>query len=156
MMPVFTLDQLNTFIVHAKAKTYIGSGEESPSCRPASRDLKYTEGDFTYLDSYFGGADFIGEEVVYFQGQPVWGENYYGRLLEPGLISAEGVGLILKESLSRMYLEGRFLGGFSYQAGTGLYTDTNSGSLTAFTGKEWIIIDQIKVYGLDYHGGLIH
>jgi hypothetical protein len=154
-MPDFSLEQLNAFIVHAKAKTYIGSGEESPSCRPASRDLKYAEGDFTYLDSYFGGADFIGEEVVYFQGKPVWAENYYGRLLEPGMISAAGAGLILKESLSRMYQEGRFLGGFSYQTDTGHYTDTNSGSLTAFAGKEWIAIDQVKVYELDYHGGLI-
>jgi hypothetical protein len=155
-MPDFSLEQLNTFIVHAKAKTYIGSGEESSSCRPASRDLRYTEGNFSYLDSYFGGADFIGEEVVYFQGQPVWAENYYGRLLEPGMISADGVGLILKESLSRMYQEGRFLGNFSYQTDTGYYTDTNSGSLTAFTGKEWITIGQTKVYELDYHGGLIH
>ncbi len=155
-MPGFTLEQLNTFIVHAKAKTYIGSGEESPSCRLASKDLKYSEGDFIYLDSYFGGADFIGEEVVYYQGQPVWGENYYGRLLEPGLISAEGVGLILKESLSRMYQAGRFLGGFSYQTDTVQYTDANSGSLTTFVGKEWITIDQIKAYELDYHGGLIH
>ena len=155
-MPEFTLEQLNTFIVHAKAKTYIGSGKESPSCRPASRDLKYTEGNFTYLDSYFGGADFIGEEIVYCQGQPVWGENYYGRLLEPGLISAEGVGLILKESLSIMYQEGRFLGGFSHQTDTGFYTDSNSGSLTVFAGKEWISIGQDKVYELVYHGGLIH
>jgi len=41
-MPGFTLEQLNVFIVHAKAKTYIGSGEKSPSCRLASRDLKYS------------------------------------------------------------------------------------------------------------------
>ena len=155
-MPEFSLEQLNNFIVHAKAKTYIGSAEESPSYRPASRDLEYAEGNFTYLDSYFGGADFIGQEIIYYQGQPVWGENYYGHLLEPGLISAEGVGLILKESLSRMYQEGRFLGGFSHQTDSGHYTDANSGSLTAFAGKEWISIGQVKVYELDYHGGLIH
>jgi hypothetical protein len=149
------LDRLNSFIILAKSKTYIGDGQPNPSCRTDSHDLTFTKDDFSYLDSYFGGADFIGEEVVHFQGRPVWAENYYGRLLKPEMISAAEVGQILKESLSLMYQEGRFLGGYAHNTPRGDYFDTSQGDLTAFSGREWVTIQEVKVYELLYHGGLI-
>jgi hypothetical protein len=149
------IDQLNDFIVRAKAATYIGSSAESESCRPGSHDLAFHEGAFQYLDSYFGGADFIGEEVVYFEGKPAWAMNYYGRILEPERISPEEVGKLLKKSLSQLYQENRFLGGYKYVDGRDAYFDTNEGNLHTFTGKEWIERDGIRVYELIYNGGLI-
>jgi hypothetical protein len=76
----YSPEQLNAFIVQAKAVTYVGSGAKSLSYRPGSHDLQFHEGAFSYLDSYFGGTDFIGQEVVYFNGKPVWVMNYYGRI----------------------------------------------------------------------------
>ena len=154
-MQDFTLKQLEAFIVKAKAATYVGGGTESPACRPGSHDLQFCDGDFTYLDSYFGGTDFIGEEVVYYKGEPVWAMNYYGRILEPETIAAAETGQIIKQSLSAMYREGRFLGGFEYDTGDGVYTDTSQGDVTAFAGKEWITRAGVRVYELVYHGGLI-
>ena len=75
------LDELHDFIVNAKAATYVGDGKQSESSRDGSHDLIFEEGDFRYLDSYFGGSDFIGEEIVYFQKFPIWGMNYYGVIL---------------------------------------------------------------------------
>jgi hypothetical protein len=155
MVATLLLDALEKFIVRAKAATYVGSGETSPSHRPASHDLEFQEGSFAYLDSYFGGADFIGEEVVYYEGQPVWAMNYYGRILEPSLISATEAGQIIKESLSRMYQEGRFLGGFKHNTAYGVYHDANQGNFTSFTGRELISRGGSVVYELYYHGGLI-
>lgn len=151
----FSLQQLNEFIVQAKAGTYVGNGERAESCRPGSHDLKFREGSFSYLDSYFGGTDFIGQEVVYYEDEPVWAMNYYGRILEPEKISAPEAGQIIKESLSRMYREGRFLGSFEHRTGNDVYTDTSQGSLESFTGLEWITRDNLRVYELRYHGGLI-
>lgn len=155
-MANFTLDDLHAFIILAKSKTYVGDGQPSPACRPASHDLSFSQGDFAYLDSYFGGADFIGEEVVYFRGQPVWGENYYGHLLRPDLISAAGVGQILKQSLTMMYSEGRFLGAFSHETPEGCYIDQNEGDLTWFKGVEYVEIHGVCAYELRYHGGMIN
>jgi hypothetical protein len=149
------IDSLNDFIVQAKAATYIGSGRQSVSCRPGSHDLEFRQGDFHYLDSYFGGADFIGEEVVYFEDRPVWGMNYYGCILAPENITAEETGRILKKSLSQLYSQNRFLGGFEYVDGRDAYFDTNEGDPDAFAGREWIERDGIRVYELVYHGGLI-
>jgi len=149
------IEQLNDFLVRAKAATYIGSGRESVPCRPGSHDLEFREGVFHYLDSYFGGSDFIGEEVVYFEGKPIWAMNYYGRILAPESITAEETGNILKKSLSKLYQQNRFLGGFKYTDERDAYFDTNEGRIDAFNGKEWIERDGVRVYELVYHGGLI-
>jgi Domain of unknown function (DUF5680) len=151
----FSIDQLIAFIVRAKAATYIGSGEHIASCRTGSHDLQFHKGDFAYLDSYFGGSDFIGEEVVYHADQPVWAMNYYGRILEPTRITAAETGQIIKAGLSTLYQQGRFLGGWEHTVGNDRYFDTNDGDVIAFTGKEWITRDNVKVYELVYHGGLI-
>lgn len=150
------LVKLHDFILAAKAHTYIGDGEPVLSCRPASHDLAYQAGDYRYLDSYFGGADFIGEEIVYHHDVPVWGMNYYGVLLKPEVITAEEVGRMLKTSLSLMYSEGRFLGGWSHEHGALTYHDTSQGDLSCFSGREWIEKDDQVLYELVYHGGLIN
>lgn len=149
------LDSLHQFIVTAKANTYAGNGKASLSYRPKSHDLQFHDNDFAYLDSYFGGTDFLGQEVVYFQGEAVWAMNYYGRILEPNLINSSEAGKIIKGSLIELYKQGRFLGGFEHTTALGIYTDTNEGTLISFTGKEWITRATAKVYELLYHGGLI-
>jgi hypothetical protein len=154
-MDKLTQKELEAFIVRAKAVTYVGGGEESLSYRPGSHDLQFHEGPFSYLDSYFGGVDFIGQEVVYFESEPVWAMNYYGRILEPTLITASKTGRIIQESLSRLYEEGRFLGGFEHAIEDSVYVDTNEGNVASFTGKEWIVREGINVYELFYHGGLV-
>ena len=151
----FSPEQLNAFIVRAKAATYVGGGTKSLSYRPGSHDLQFHEGAFSYLDSYFGGTDFLGQEVVYFKGRPVWVMNYYGRTLERTLITAEQAGRIIQESLSRMYKERRFLGGFEHSTRNSTYADRSEGDVTSFTGREWIIRENVKVYELVYHGGLV-
>jgi hypothetical protein len=146
---------LNAFIVRAKAATYVGDGQQVPSCRPGSHDLQFTDGDWSYLDSYFGERDFIGQEVVYYSGKPVWAMNYYGRILLADLITPAQAGGVIKASLSRMYTEGRFLGGFEHQHGGFTYTDTSAGDASCFHGRETIAYAGEIAYELIYHGGLI-
>ena len=150
-----TLEDLSRFIVRAKAASYVGDGRPSLAYRPQSHDLQFRDAPFDYLDSYFGGQDFLGQEVVYYNGQPVWAMNYYGYILRPELITAAQAGQVIKASLSALYREGRFLGGFGQQVGDYLYTDQSEGDTAHFTGREEIHQDGILVYELVYHGGLI-
>jgi hypothetical protein len=153
MIPV---EQLHDFIVRAKAATHAGSGEkEKVSCRPASHDLRFSDGLFLYMDSYFGGADFIGEEVVWFEGTPIWAMNYYGRILFPERITAAETGGMIQKSLTKLYQQERFLGGFQNTEGQDTYYDTNTGDTVSFNGLEWIERGGLRVYELVYHGGLI-
>lgn len=147
--------QLHDFIVRAKAATYVGSGEKSLSYRPGALDLQFHQPPFAYLDSYFGGSDFLGQEVVYYEGRAAWVMNYYGYILRPEQISAETAGRVIKASLTQLYKEGRFLGGFEHHTEGYVYVDTNDGDVRHFTGKEWIAQSGVVVYELVYHGGLV-
>jgi hypothetical protein len=150
------MDALETFIVTAKAISYIGGASHSaqPS-RPASHDIRFESGAFSYLDSYFGGTDFLGQEVVWENATPVWAMNYYGRILDPQRFDGERAGTVIKQALSALYQEKRFLGGFSYQHALGEYIDQSVGDYTSFLGVERIFVDDRIVYQLDYQGGLI-
>jgi hypothetical protein len=149
------LTELNRFIVCAKAATYVGNGEQVTPCRLGSHDLRFADGDWAYHDSYFGGTDFIGEEVVYFSGKPVWAMNYYGRILRDDLLTGLEAGQMIKASLSQMYKEGRFLGGFEHSGNDLTYVDTSEGNPDWFQGREIIRRGQEIAYELVYHGGLI-
>jgi hypothetical protein len=146
---------LEDFIVRAKAATYVGGGAFRPSSRPGSHDIGYEEDGWRYLDSYFGGADFIGEETVWRGDVPTWAMNYYGRILKPELIDAAAAGSVIRQALAAMYEEGRFLGGFERQVGRCLYRDASEGGVESFTGLERILVDGAEAYRLVYHGGLI-
>ena len=149
------LHNLIEFILRAKQASYVGGGEKLLPYRLGSHDLQYREGDWVYHDCYFGENDFMGEEIVYFQGRVVWGMNYFGRILQPEKITSPQAGSIIKQSLSKMYQSGRFLGGFKHDLGKFTYTDTNEGDPLYFKGREWIDKEGEIVYALDYHGGLI-
>jgi Domain of unknown function (DUF5680) len=149
------LAELEAFIVEAKRRSYVGDDDPAASQRPESHDLEYASGDYLYHDSYFGGTDFAGEEVVYRRGRPVWAENYFGHILEPELITGAETGRVIKSCLTRMYAEGRFLGGFEGIDGDCSYNDSSTGDAAWFHGREWIDRGGKTVYELHYHGGLI-
>ena len=150
-----SLERLEAFIITAKAATYAGNGKRAESTRPGSIDLSYEDGDLLYRDSYFGTGDFIGEEVVWYRGEPIWAMNYYGYILVPEELSAEESGKVIKESLTALYSEGRFLSGFKHQTSLGIYIDTNVGDVSNFHGMEWTERGGKRLYELRYHGGLI-
>jgi hypothetical protein len=150
------IDDLMNFILRAKQACYVGGGTNLLPYRLGSHDLQFIEGDWAYHDSYFGESDFLGEELVYYRGQVVWGMNYFGRIIHPEMFTSAEAGAIIKQSLSNMYQSGRFLGGFKYTVGKFNYTDTNDGDPKFFTGKEWIDTEGKIVYELVYHGGLMN
>ena len=154
-MQTHRMQELLGFILRAKASTYVGGGRKLLPYRLGSHDLQYMEGDWAYHDSYLGENDFIGEEAIYYQGKVVWAMNYFGRILRQDRITSAQAGQVIQHSLSRMYAEGRFLGGFEHQDGDFTYVDTNSGDVTFFTGREVITRDDEVVYELVYHGGIV-
>jgi hypothetical protein len=154
-MTIFDLNTLHAFIIRAKAATYVGSGQRLLPYRLGSYDLQFVDGDWAYHDSYLGESDFIGEEIVYYQRQIVWGMNYFGVILQPDRITSAQAGHVIKVSLTRLYQEGRFLGGFECTVEDLRYVDTSEGDVQLFHGKEWIEREGQIVYELRYHGGLV-
>ncbi|WEX78625.1 DUF5680 domain-containing protein [Sinorhizobium numidicum] len=151
-----SIEELRDFVVEAKSKTYVGNGTMLPACRPGSNDIGHERGAWRYLDSYFGGTDFAGQETVWHDGKPRWAMNYFGRIVRPDLIDAQRTGIIIKAALQAMYREkGHFLGGMAYQHAYGCYIDSSSGETEHFSGRETIFVDGEEAYELNYRGGLI-
>jgi len=147
--------ELERFVVGAKRSTYVGGGSSAQPSRVGSHDLTFATGSWEYRDSYFGGSDFVGQEVVWFEGEPVWAMNYYGWIEEPALIDAARAGATIKAALAAMYAEDRFLGGFAFDGVHGRYVDESRGSVAHFEGSEVIEVAGVAAYRLVYAGGLI-
>jgi hypothetical protein len=107
-MPI-DVEALHAFIVRAKAATYVGDGEHTPPCRTGSHDLRFREGEWAYHDSYFGGTDFIGEEVVYLAGEPVCNELLWAY----AMTCSQQHRRTNDQPFSRMYRQGGSWGGLS-------------------------------------------
>ncbi len=146
---------LEHFIVAAKAASYVGDGQKAMASRPGSHDLTFADGIWLYRDSYLGGRNFLGQEVVWQRGVPVWAMNYYGYIINPALIDAARAGETIKAALGALYAEGRFLGGFEWRGPHGIYRDHSEGAFEHFQGREAIEVDGVEAYALEYHGGLV-
>ena len=149
------LEALNSFIVAAKSATYVGGGGRAASTRLGSHDIAYSDGAWSYRDSYFGGTDFLGQEVVWRGEEPIWAMNYYGYILRPDLIDSARAGSTIKGALSALYQERRFLGGYDWRGPHGVYQDRSTGDVAHFSGRETISVAAAVAYALDYSGGLV-
>lgn len=62
-----------------KGKAYMN---ETDSTRLDSHDFRYSNGSYTYHDTYVGGEQFVGEEAIWYEGKSQYAMNYAGRVLE--------------------------------------------------------------------------
>lgn len=147
------MGEMELFIVKAKKNTYAAQSGKVDSSRKNSKDLAFIEGDYHYLDSYFGETDFSGEEIVYFKDRPVWSMNYYGKMLEYGI--PEGFSETLREALQNVPLDMPFRGPKEYIRDKYRYTCTVEGNMDFFHGVENIYAVGKEVYRLFFHGGSI-
>lgn len=145
--------QFVKFLIKAKQNTYAGSGAMTKSSRIASKDLSFREGKWSYLDTYVGDFHFIGEEVVWYDQRPVWGMNYYGRMLVEKI--PPGFGEFLKDTLMQVPPEMPFRGPEEFIGKDFSYSCSVEGGLDCFRGKEFITMQGKRIYQLYFHGGEI-
>ena len=148
--------ELSNFLNEANKSTY--ANKDAPkvaSSRLKSEDYHFEKNGLIFHDTYFGARDFIEEEVVYKDGEPVWAMNYCGFILKPETSTKE-VYSILRPALMQEYddiLPVR--GPKEYKEGESIYRNSVDGDLDRFSGNEEIISRGEKVYNCWYHGGSI-
>lgn len=152
------ITKLNNFLVEAKKQTYANENvKKQLASRKGSFDYEYSSNGMIYHDTYFGGTNFIGEEVVYEKDEtPIWGMNYYGVTLDQKL-SEEIVDKMLRPALMQVGTEDIIpvRGPKEYVNGEYKYSFKVFGSLEYFEGEETISKNNEKIYTLKCHGGLI-
>ncbi len=146
---------LADFLFVAKSKTYAGRGPKAPSSRPNSEDYHYEEGSWIYHDCYWGGAAFIGHEIVWRNGNPVWGLNYYGGPVG-NKVDTNAAYDFLKTALRSLdHTIPPLRGPRAFQENAYQYTNKIIGDLKKFEGIEEVSKDGVVVCRHIYHGGLI-
>ncbi len=152
------LIDLQNFLIEAKKETYAnGTVEKAKSTRRGSSDYEYKNDKYSYHDTYFGGTDFQGQEVVYQQEDtPIWGMIYYGRTLDESL-SEEAMDNALRPALMRVGEDDTIpvRGPKEFENQGYKYTFEVTGDLTNFEGEETIEKEGKKIYTLKCHGGRI-
>lgn len=141
---------IKAFLVKAKQRTYADSSGQTASSRLASYDHIYQDGDFTYLDSYFGTHSFSGQEILWQNGVPIWSMNYYGDVLRDTFKSS-----FLKTALMYPTLALPYRGPEHFQEGDYRYQLTVTGNFNKFHGVEKIYYQDELTYELFLHGGRI-
>lgn len=148
--------ELADFLNEANKNTYANkdASKVAPS-RLKSEDYHFEKGDLIYHDTYFGGRDFIGEEIVYKNQKPVWGANYFGFILADN-VSEKDVYDFLRQALMRDYDDIiPVRGPRNFSADGKKYNFVVDGDLTNFSGKEEISFGGKVVYRCVVHGGFI-
>jgi len=148
-MDSLNLEQIE-FLLRAKKATYAGHGAETASCRPSSHDLRYSEGELLYIDTYLGGACFSGEEALWIGDQPIWAMNYSGRTT-----GSPFSGDFLKDALSQCLPDMPYRGPEFFTDGSYEYRMTVNGDVSWFNGYETIEYKGQLVYELTFNGGRI-
>lgn len=151
--------ELKSFLIKAKKATYANANvEKVASSRQGSNDYEYSDNGMIYHDTYFGGTNFIGEEVVYESNskKPIWGMNYYGVTLDEKL-SEEAMDKVLRPALMKVGADGILpvRGPKSFKNDGYEYTFSVDGNLERFDGVEEIRKNGELIYRLRCTGGKI-
>ncbi len=152
------MDNIKEFLIEAKKQTYANEGvEKVSSSRFGSKDYEYKKDNLIYHDTYFGGTNFIGEEVVYLDNKIYWAMNYYGVTLDEKL-GEEAMDSALRPALMLVGEDNNVIpvrGPKEFNNGKYKYTFEVKGNLDYFSGIEIIYKNNKKIYELKCNGGLI-
>jgi hypothetical protein len=151
-----TTDKLAQFLNAANKATY--ANKDAPKVAPSrlkSEDYHFEQDSLIYHDTYFGGRDFIGGEIVYENEKPVWGANYFGFVLDEN-ISEKDVYAFLRLALMQEYSDIiPVRGPAHFSTDDKEYRFVMNGDLANFSGTEEISFGGKVVYRCYVHGGMI-
>ncbi|MFO1264759.1 MAG: DUF5680 domain-containing protein [Rhodoferax sp.] len=144
------------FLVAAKQATYAGQSDTATLAPllPGSKQLEFAQGRFLYRDVYVGMVRFVGQEIVYCDGEPVWSMSYAGGLLpQASPAAAPGVYAFLRRALRALPPKFPIRGPALLEAEGLCYACQHTGTMDAFQGDETVSEAGAPVYALHFAGG---
>ena len=144
------IGKLIDFRLEANVNTYAAYMNETDPTRPDSHDYSYSNGQYTYHDTYVGGEKFAGEETICLNDKIQCAMNYLGRVL-----NQQFSGDFLKEALRKTDKSMPYRGPEYYRLGEFTYKCSVTGDFCWFQGYEEIYCNNVKVYECYFHGGVM-
>lgn len=155
------LTELNKFLGEAALATYAGGGVnlDPEKALKGMKEIDYSRGDWSYKDSYAGFFQSFGREVIWFNGKPVWCQNYGGGMIKKYHNDSEFAHRtfdFLKKAMSagnkKTLFQPRGLNNF--KDGDWKYKVNLQGDITKFNGNEEITFKGEVVFTHEFNGGL--
>jgi hypothetical protein len=150
------------FIAKAHRHTYAAPDDvrAKHKCAPVldgHNDYAFSEGEYSYHDSYAGAVWAPGREVVFFRGSPVWCMSYQGQhnsAFDSDFFENEAFPF-LKKALMNFDDAMPFRGPSEFSSGDFKYTFTLDGDYAYFKGQERVFYKGERVFFQDVMGSLI-
>jgi hypothetical protein len=160
----FSIIELTNFLLEARKHGYATQAEHvvEPQ-RPGFKEFPiFRDGKFSYIDSYAGYYYAPGQEVIRYDGKPVWNMAYNGGMLAQfhgeRQLTKETFAF-LREALQLSDFTHPFRGPSMHNTDLWSYYNLVEGDMAKFRGTETIFIKRHDVEGMvyeqDYMGGLI-
>ncbi len=154
------MQELATFIIEAKRRTYAGLDDGASVANPllgGSRQLEHRAGRYAYRDIYFGMAFFVGQETVSENEKIIWSMSYSGgaRPEISDRAKLHSIYTFLRQALSAAARDKPYRGPQSFGVGNLTYVNSVEGSLERFHGAEQISENGAPLFELRYGGGLV-
>lgn len=146
------------FIRAAKLATYAAQGDFASvqPLLPGTKQLEYVADDLVYRDIYAGMNRFVGQEIVYQCGQPVWSMSYSGGLASQGSsAAAPAIYAFLRQALRQCPVESPLRGPSEFRFEDLEYTCRVQGTMARFTGQELVKLAGTRVYEFNFGGGVL-
>jgi hypothetical protein len=119
--------------------------------------LEFRDDLFLYRDIYVGMSYFVGQEIGYYEDQPVWSMSYAdgvtSMVRNPHEISS--ISAFLRVALRQISVPYPYRGPQSVHEGLYLYTHQSQEVLNNFWEQEVNTRDDRQVYALHYNGGVL-
>jgi len=157
----FVEQHLTDLLAFVYEATQHGYGSENiagdENTTDGSSKIPYENGDWRFLDTYYGGEPYSGMSTVFYKGVSCWTMIYYGRVL-PHVDDKQYVYDCLCPALLAATKEYPFRGPANFVADNGLiYENYWDGNITSFCGSESITdSDGVKQFETCYAGGLVN
>ena len=146
----FSIKELIEFRLEANKVTSIEKKNKVPSTRFDSGDHEYTNGPYTYHDTYVGGSCFAGQEAIWYKGEIKYVMNYMARIIDHRFR-----GDFLLKVLIAANRDMPFRGPKEFEADGYKYVSEVQGDISWFQGHEEVFYDgDIKVYECYFSGCL--
>lgn len=142
------VQDVRMFLAEAKKSTYSTGRHMVLPAKPNTTDYRYTQGSYTYTDTYMGSEHFAGEEAIWENDAPIYAMNYYGQILSETFQID-----FLKETLALVSYEKPYRGPEFCQKGDYAYHCQVHGDFGYFHGTETIFCKNETVYRCMFHGG---
>ena len=142
--------EFEDFLVEVKKQTSGSSTSKPKQLEDGSKEYVVEIDDYVYRDRFFGNNPFVGQEIVFLEGEPIWSMNYHGKATAR---DPEEVFGFLTKALALVEKKKPFRGPEKLEDGPWFYRFMTRGNLGAFWGEEEILYDGVRVYWLRFHGG---